>query len=181
MFYLTAKFQKIVMNGYRETAWRTNGRTNVIPYVSFRLNAERQKMLKTPIFGRFRPKRPILDNFWPKRGHFRIFGEKAKTSLFYSVFFIFQYKKSENSNVRIFGKMGTYERTNKRTNGGESKGPSTPSKDQKISWKITKMIKWGRLDFLHFSQKRLEFLNYKVAQKEYWKCTTSHRKINGLY
>ena len=71
-----------------------------------------QKKAKNPIFGHFGPKRPILDHFWPKRGHSLIFGEKAKTSLFYSFFFIFQYKKSENSNARIFGKMGKYGRTN---------------------------------------------------------------------
>ena len=70
-----------------------------------------KKMLKTPIFGQFGSKRPILNHIWPKRGHFRIFGEKEKMSLFYSFFFIFQYKKSENSNARIFGKMGTYGRT----------------------------------------------------------------------
>ena len=91
----------------------------------------RKKNAKTIILGHFGQKRPILDHFWPKRGHFRSFGEKAKTSLFYSFFFIFQYKKSENSNAQIFGKMGTYERTNERTNGAESKGPSTPSTDQK--------------------------------------------------
>ena len=50
-----------------------------------------KKMRKTLIFWHFGPKRPILDQFWPKRGHFRIFGEKAKMSLFYSFFFIFQY------------------------------------------------------------------------------------------
>ena len=78
-----------------------------IPTRSFR-----KKMLKTPHFWAFWAKKADLDHFWPKRGHFRIFGEKAKTSLFYSFFLIFQYKKSENSNARIFGKMGTYERTN---------------------------------------------------------------------
>ena len=31
MFYLTAKFQKKVMNGFQETVLRTNGQTNVIP------------------------------------------------------------------------------------------------------------------------------------------------------
>ena len=41
-------------------------------------------------------------------------------------------QKSENSNARIFGKMGTNIRTDGRTNGGESKGPSTPSRDQKV-------------------------------------------------
>ena len=52
-----------------------------------------EKMLKTSIFGHFGPKRPILDHLWPKRGHFRIFGEKAKTSLFYSFFFHFSIQK----------------------------------------------------------------------------------------
>ena len=28
MFYLTAKFQKKVINGFRETAWRTDEQTN---------------------------------------------------------------------------------------------------------------------------------------------------------
>ena len=54
-----------------------------------------EKNVKTPIFGYFGPKRPILDHFWPKRGHFRIFGEKAKTSLFYSFFSFF------NTNKRV--------------------------------------------------------------------------------
>ena len=74
-----------------------------------------KKMLKTPIFGYFRPKRPILDHFWPKTGHHRIFREKAKTSPFTHFFLIFQYKKSENSNAQIFGKMGTNVRMNVRT------------------------------------------------------------------
>ena len=95
----------------------------------FQCTVFEKKILKTPIFGYFGPKRPILDHFWLKRGHFRIFGEKAKTSRFYSFFFIFQYKKSENSNARIFGKMGTYV----RRNGGESEGPSTPSRDKQNS------------------------------------------------
>ena len=49
---------------------------------------------------------------------------------FLLIFFIFQYKKSENSNARIFWGNG-HVRKDGRTNGGESKGPSTPSRDQK--------------------------------------------------
>ena len=80
-------------------------------------------MQKTFIFGYFGPKRPILDHFWPKRGHFRIFGEKAKTSLFYS-FFHFSMQKNQKILMRV------------RTNGGESKDPLTPSRDQKKVWVI---------------------------------------------
>ena len=89
-----------------------------------------EKNAKNLHFWAFWSKKADFGPFWPKRGHFLIFGEKAKTSLFSSFFvcFIFQYKKSENLNARIFGKMDTDE----RTNGGESKGPSTPSRDQKL-------------------------------------------------
>ena len=99
-------------------------------------------MLKTPIFGHFGPKRPIFDHFWPKKGHFRIFGEKAKTSLFYSFFFIFQYKKSENSNAQIFGKMGTNVRTDGRTEANpkvhrlhrETKNQTIPVNQSEEKW-----------------------------------------------
>ena len=38
-----------------------------------------RKLRKPPFLVPFGP---ILDHFWPKTGHFRIFGEKAKSSLF---------------------------------------------------------------------------------------------------
>ena len=63
-----------------------------------------KKMLKTPVFGRFEPKRPIREHFWPKRGHFRIFGEKAKTSLFYSFFSFFNTKIQKIPMRRFSGK-----------------------------------------------------------------------------
>ena len=68
-----------------------------------------KKKCKKNIFGYFGPKRPILDHFWPKRGHFRIFGEKAKTSLFYS---FFQYK---NQKILMRGFSGKWARTDGRT------------------------------------------------------------------
>ena len=63
---------------------------------------------KNPIFGRFGPKRPILDHFWPKRGHFRIFGEKVKTSLFYSFFSFFNTK---NQKILMHGFSGKWAQT----------------------------------------------------------------------
>ena len=57
-----------------------------------------------------------------------IFGEKTKISLFYSFFSIFQYK---NQKILMRGFSGKWARTHGRMNGGESKGPPTPSRDQK--------------------------------------------------
>jgi hypothetical protein len=42
----------------------------------------------------------------PKMGHFRIFGEKMKTSPSNPFVFIFQNKKSENSNAWFLRKSG---------------------------------------------------------------------------
>ncbi len=50
----------------------------------------------------------------PKRGHFRIFGQKVKTSRSYPFFFIFQNKKSENSNARFRRKSGGRRETERR-------------------------------------------------------------------
>ena len=78
-----------------------------------------EKMLKTPIFGHFGRKRLILDHFCPKRSHFLIFGEKAKTSLFYSFFSFFNTKNQKIIMRGFSGKWActnerTYERTNER-------------------------------------------------------------------
>ena len=51
---------------------------------------------------------------WAKMGHFRIFGEKVKTSPSYPFFFIFQNKKSENSNARFRRKSGARRQTTER-------------------------------------------------------------------
>ena len=69
-----------------------------------------KKMRKTSVFWHFGPKRAKLGQNGPKMGHFRIFGEKVKTSPSYPFFFIFQNKKSENSNVRFRRKSGTRRR-----------------------------------------------------------------------
>ena len=78
--------------------------------------------MKTSMFG----------DFWPKWGHFRIFCEKAKTSLFTHFLFF----NTKNQKILMRGFSGKWARTNGRTDGraygGESKGPSTPSRDQKI-------------------------------------------------
>ena len=41
MFYLTAKFQKKVMNGFRENAWRTDERTDERTYEHDSLGLQR--------------------------------------------------------------------------------------------------------------------------------------------
>ena len=54
--------------------------------------------------------------FWAKKANFGPFVAKKRKRHFFTHFLvIFQYKKSENSNTRIFGKMGTYGRTHGRT------------------------------------------------------------------
>ena len=56
--------------------------------------------------------------FWTifgQKGAIFEFSVKKRKRQFLLIFFIFQYKKSENSNTRIFGKMGTDERTTGRT------------------------------------------------------------------
>ena len=109
-------------------------------------------MLKTPHFWAFWAKKADFGPFLAKKGSFsNFFGEKAKTSLFTYLFFIFQYKKSENSNVQIFGKMGTY----KRTYGGESKSLSTPSRDQKHKQYILQILIKNdpKRPFLNFPKK----------------------------
>ena len=71
--------------------------------------------------------------FWTifgQKGAIFEFSVNKRKRHFFTHFFHFSIQK-ENSKARIFGKMGTYERTNERTNGGESKGPSTLSRDQK--------------------------------------------------
>ena len=52
----------------------------------------------------------------PKRGHFRIFGEKVKTSPSFPIFFIFQNKKLENSNARFRRKSGGRRETERQRN-----------------------------------------------------------------
>ena len=99
---------------------------------SFRKNA------KNPILGVLGQKGRFWTIFGQKGAIFEFSEKKRKNVTFLLIFFfIFQYKKSENSNSRIFGKMGTNVRTNERTYGGESKGPSTTSRDQK--WKTIKL------------------------------------------
>ena len=64
-------------------------------------------MLKTPFLGVLGQK----DRFWTifgQKGAIFEFSVKKRKRHFLVIFFIFQYKKSENSNARIFGKMGTY-------------------------------------------------------------------------
>ena len=85
-----------------------------------------EKNAKNPHFWAFWAKKADFGPFWPKRGHFRIFGEKAKTSLFYSFF------NTKNQKILMCGFSGKWARTYGRTYGGESKGPSTPSRDQKV-------------------------------------------------
>ena len=101
-----------------------------------------EKMLQTPIFGHFGPKKVDFGPFLAKKVPFSNFRWKSENITFLLIFFIFQYKKSENSNVRIFRKMGTYVRTNERTYGSESKGPSTSSRDQKLVNLHTNRYTW---------------------------------------
>ena len=64
---------------------------------------------------------------WAKMGHFRIFGEKVKTSPSYPFFFIFQNKKSENYNARFRRKSGARrERGQTDRDEGEFIGPNPP-------------------------------------------------------
>ena len=125
----TAIFQISPKNQSRNIFWTAESRLPAKNYSNAQFS---KKMLKTHIFGHFGPKRPILDHFWPKRGHFRIFTEKAKMSLFYSFFSFFNTK---NQKILMRGFSGKWARTDGRTDGrtnrGESKGPSTPSRDQK--------------------------------------------------
>ena len=89
-------------------------------------------MLKTPIFGHFGPKRPILDLFGQKGAIFE-FSVKKRKRHFFTHFISFFNTKNQKILMRGFsGKWArTDERTDKRTNGGESEGPLTPSRDQK--------------------------------------------------
>ena len=53
--------------------------------------------------------------FGQKGAIFEFSVKKRKCHFFTNFFFIFPYKKSENSNAQIFKKMGTYERLDERT------------------------------------------------------------------
>ena len=78
--------------------------------------------------------------FGQKGAIFEFSVKRQKCHFFTHFCSFFNTRKSENSNAGIFGKMGartTDERTDERTNGGESKGQSTPSRDQKAEM-ITK-------------------------------------------
>ena len=81
-------------------------------------------MLKTPHFWAFWAKKADFGPFLAKKGPILEFSVKKRKLRFFTHFF---FHFSENSNARLFGKMGT----NGRTNGGECKGPSNPSRDQK--------------------------------------------------
>ena len=72
-------------------------------------------MLKTPIFGVLGQKGRFWTIFGQKGAIFEFSVKKRKRHFSTHFFFISQYKKSENSNPRIFGKMGTDVRTNGQT------------------------------------------------------------------
>ena len=74
--------------------------------------------------------------FWAifgQKGAIFEFSVKKRKRHFFTHFFHFSILKSENSNARSFGKMGTYVRAYGRKDRGESKGPPTPSRDQNTS------------------------------------------------
>ena len=60
-------------------------------------------------------------------------GPFSNFSLFYSIFFIFQYKKSENYKARIFTEMGMYVRTDERMNGRTEVNPKVHRLRQEIN------------------------------------------------
>ena len=71
----------------------------------------RKENPKKPHFWAFWAKKADFWAFLAKKGPFSNFQLKRENVTFLLIFFIFQYKKSENSNARIFGKMDTDERT----------------------------------------------------------------------
>ena len=68
----------------------------------------------------------LKGRFWTifgQKGAIFEFSVKKRKRHFFTFFFIFQYKKTENSNARIFGKMGTYGRTDERMDGRTEANP----------------------------------------------------------
>ena len=72
--------------------------------------------------------------FGQKRAIFEFSAKKRKRNFFTHFFSFFNTK---NQKILMRGFSGKWARTYVRTNGGESKGPSTPSRDQKIGrWQL---------------------------------------------
>ena len=84
-------------------------------------------MLKTPLLGLLGQKGRFWTIFGQKGAIFE-FSVKKRKRHFFTHFFIFQYK---NQKILMRGFSGNWARTDERMYGGESKGPSTPSRDQK--------------------------------------------------
>ena len=102
-----------------------------------------KKMLKTPHFWVFWAKKADFGPFLAKKGQFSNFRWKSENVSFLLIFFfIFQYKKSENSNARIFGKMGTNVHTDRRTEANpkvhrlrqETKNQTIPMNQSEEKW-----------------------------------------------
>ena len=110
-----------------------------------------RKNVKTPIFLNFWPKRPILGHFWLKRGHFRIFGEKAKNSFFTNLFLFFNTK---NQKILMRGFSGKWARTYVQTDVRTEANPKVhrlrrETKNQTISVNQSKE-KWEKPHFQAF-------------------------------
>ena len=85
-------------------------------------------MLKKPFLGVLGQK----GRFWTifgQKGTIFEFSVKKRKGHFFTYFFHFSIQK--NQKILMRGFSGKYERTDVRTNGGESKGPTNLSRDQK--------------------------------------------------
>ena len=83
--------------------------------------------------------------FGQKGAIFEFLVKKRKRQVF-THFFHFSIPK--NQKVLIRGFSGKWVRANERTDGGESKGPSTPSRDQKLDNSDVPI--WRKVEKPHF-------------------------------
>ena len=89
---------------------------------------QEKKMLKTPFLGVLGQKGRFWTIFGQKGGIFEFSVKNRKRNFFPHFFSFFNTK---NQKILMHGFSGKWGRTNVPMYGGESKGPSTPSRDQK--------------------------------------------------
>ena len=114
-----------------------NQRRNIFWTAEARLPAKIRKFQRA-VFEKNAKNPPFLGVLGQKRRFWTIFGQKEaifefsvkkRKRHFFTHFFSFF--NTKNQKILMRGFSGKWARTNVWTNGGESKGPSTPSRDQK--------------------------------------------------
>ena len=88
-----------------------------------------EKMLKTPPFLGVLGQKGLFWTIFGQKGAIFEFSVKKRKRHFFTHFFSFF--NTKNQKILMRGFLGKWARTDERMYGGEYKGPSTPSRDQK--------------------------------------------------